>query len=154
MNKPIQSMFVCVLLLFAMGASFAVADGPVEAPPACQHCRMDRTMFNFSRMLVTYTDNSTAGTCSLNCVITENMKVKGKKIKSVKVADYISKELIDVKTAIWVVGGSKRAVMSANAKWAFAEKIAAEAFISQYGGYLATYKEVYDMAKNEPQHSH
>jgi copper chaperone NosL len=154
MKTVFQTIFVGVLLMFTMGGTFAIADGPVESPPACKHCRMDRTLFNYSRMLVTYTDNSTAGTCSLNCVITENIKVKDKKIKSVKVADYISKELIDAKTAIWVVGGSERAVMSAVAKWAFAKKTAAEAFIKQHGGKLATYKEVYEMAKKEPQHSH
>lgn len=154
MKKTIQTMLVCILLTLSLGTVFAVAAGPVEAPPACQHCRMDRTMFNYSRMLVTYTDDSIAGTCSLNCVITEKNRVKGKKIKSIQVADYISKELIDAKAATWVVGGSKRAVMSAVAKWAFAEKKDAEAFIKQYGGKLATYKEVYEMAKKEPQHSH
>jgi len=154
MKKTIQTMFICVLLTLALGVAFATAAGPVEAPPACKHCKMDRTMFNSSRMLVTYTDDSTVGTCSLNCVITENNKVKGEKIKSIQVADYISKELIDAKTATWVVGGSKRGVMTGVAKWAFTDKKDAEAFIKQYGGKLATYKEVYEMAKKEPQHTH
>ncbi len=154
MKITMKTMFIGMLLTLVLGTAFAIAAGPVEAPPTCKQCRMDRTMFNYSRMLVTYMDGSTAGTCSLNCIITENNKVKGKKIKSIQVADFNSKELIDAKIATWVVGGSKRGVMTGVAKWAFIEKKDAEAFIKQYGGKLATYKEVYEMAKKEPQHSH
>ena len=41
----------------------------------------------------------------------------------------------------WVIGGKQPGVMSREAKWAFADKQAAERFVAENGGQLATFDE-------------
>lgn len=151
MRIMLKSLCSTLLLAIALGVGVASAGETVEAPASCKHCRMDRTMFSHSRMLVTYADGSSAGTCSLNCVTTEKKQAKSKEIISLQVADYNTKQLIDARTAAWVVGGSKRGVMTAVAKWAFARKQDASNFVRQNGGKLATFKEVSELSVKEPQ---
>jgi nitrous oxide reductase accessory protein NosL len=90
-------------------------------------------------MLIEYEDGHKAGTCSINCIAIDIEKNAAKKIISVKVADYRTNDLIDAKRAIWVMGGSKKGVMTKLPKWAFANKDAAQGFIKEYGGKIATY---------------
>jgi nitrous oxide reductase accessory protein NosL len=123
---------------------------------------MDRTRFGHSRMVVTYTDGSSAGTCSLNCVVTDMKTTKDKTVKSFQVADYNTRKLTDAKTAAWVIGGSKKGVMTPVAKWAFADKKDADAFIKQNGGKPATFgdalkateKEQADESQSKKTHEH
>ncbi len=60
-----------------------------------------------SRMFIVYADGTTVGVCSLHCAAAELKKNKDKQVKSLMVADYVTKALIDARTAIWVVGGNK-----------------------------------------------
>ena len=131
-----KKIWTALLLVLSL-VTISLAAEKVEAPDSCKHCGMDRTKFAHSRMLVTYTDGST-GTCSINCVAVD-MKESKKEIKSFQVADYNTKKLTDAKTATWVIGGSKKGVMTPVAKWAFAEKKDAELFIQKNGGTLATF---------------
>lgn len=144
MNK----IWIAVLLVLSLGTICLAAD-KIEAPEACVHCGMDRTKFGHSRMIVTYTDGSSAGTCSLNCVVTDMSKNKGKTVKSYQVADYNTRKLIDAKVAAWVIGGSKKGVMTPVAKWAFADKKDADAFIKANGGKPATFDEALKAAEKE-----
>jgi nitrous oxide reductase accessory protein NosL len=100
---------------------------------------MDRTAFSHSRMLVTYSDGEEAGICSLHCAVIEMKKNSGRKIRTIMVADYYSRKLTDARTAVWVIGGNKRGVMSPVAKWAFAAKKDAERFVKENGGKIATF---------------
>jgi copper chaperone NosL len=143
-----KKLWIAVLLVLSFGSVCLAAD-KVEAPDACVHCGMDRSKFGHSRMVVTYTDGSSAGTCSLNCAVTDLSKNKGKTVKSLQVADYNSKKLIDAKAAVWVIGGSKKGVMTANAKWAFADQKDADAFIKANGGKPATFDEALKAAEKE-----
>ena len=54
-------------------------------------------------------------------------------------ADYQNKNLIDAEKAYWVIGGNKPGVMTNRAKWAFADQKAAEAFVKENGGKLASF---------------
>jgi len=142
---------IWILIMFLLSStvlSFA-ADLKVEAPAQCKYCGMDRTVFAQSRMVVTYTDGSSSGTCSLNCVVADMRQAKDKKVKSLQVADYRTKKLIDAKTATWVMGGKKQGVMTQVAKWAFADKKGAGAFIKANGGKLATFNEVLKATEKE-----
>ncbi len=138
-----------IALLFALSlATICLAADKVETPDSCKHCGMDRTKFAHSRMVVTYTDGSSVGTCSINCVVTELSESK-KEVTSFQVADYNTKKLTNAKTAIWVIGGSKKGVMTKTAKWAFAEKTDAEAFIKANGGTLASFDETLKAAEKD-----
>jgi copper chaperone NosL len=143
-----KKLWIAVLLVLSLGTVCLAAD-KVEAPDACVHCGMDRTKFGHSRMVVTYTDGSSAGTCSLNCVVTDLSKNKGKTIKSFQVADYNTRKLTDAKSAAWVIGGSKKGVMTAVAKWAFADKKDADAFIKANGGKSASFDEALKAGEKE-----
>ncbi|MBL0224929.1 MAG: nitrous oxide reductase accessory protein NosL [Geobacteraceae bacterium] len=144
-----KKLWIAVLLVLSLGTVCLAAETKVEAPDACVHCGMDRTKFGHSRMIVSYTDGSSAGTCSLNCVVTDIAKSKGKTVKSYQVADYNTRNLTDAKTASWVIGGSKKGVMTKVAKWAFADKKDADAFIKANGGKLATFDEALKAAEAE-----
>jgi nitrous oxide reductase accessory protein NosL len=144
-----KKLWIAVLLVLSLGTVCLAAETKVEAPDACVHCGMDRTKFGHSRMIVTYTDGSSAGTCSLNCAVTDLSKSKGKTVKFYQVADYNSRKLIDAKTASWVIGGSKKGVMTKVAKWAFADKKEAEAFIKANGGKSATFDEALKASEGE-----
>jgi copper chaperone NosL len=134
----------------AMGTAMESAHADVKMHQACPHCGMDREKFAHSRMLITYSDGTSVGVCSIHCVITElKANNKGKMIKMVEVADLNTKKLTDAEKATWVIGGSKKGVMTRNPKWAFAQKTDAVAFVSKNGGQLATYKDALALAGKE-----
>jgi nitrous oxide reductase accessory protein NosL len=141
-------LWIAVLMILSLGTVCLAAD-KIEAPDACKQCGMDRTKFGHSRMVVIYTDGSSSGTCSLNCVVTDMKAAKGKTVKSFQVADYNTRKLTDAKTATWVIGGSKKGVMTSVAKWAFVDKKKAEAFIKENGGKLATFDEALKETEKE-----
>lgn len=132
-------LWIAILLVVSLGTVCLAAD-KVEAPDSCLRCGMDRTKFAHSRMVVAYTDGSSTGTCSINCVVTD-IKETGKEAKSYQVADYNTKKLTDARAATWVIGGEKKGVMTTVAKWAFAGKKDAESFVKANGGELATFEE-------------
>lgn len=144
-----KKIWLSLLIILSLATVCLAAETKVEAPDACVHCGMDRTKFGHSRMIVSYSDGSSAGTCSINCVVTDMQKNKGKTVKSFQVADYNSRKLIDAKTANWVIGGSKKGVMTKVAKWAFAEKKDADAFVKANGGKLSSFDEALKASEGE-----
>lgn len=131
------------------GAAAESIHADVKAHQACPHCGMDREKFAHSRMLITYSDGLSAGVCSIHCAVTELKAGKGKTVKGVEVADLNSKKLVDAGKATWVIGGTRKGVMTRTPKWAFAKKDDATAFIGKNGGKVATYKEAFDLAEKE-----
>ena len=127
----------------------AFAANKVESPKSCKQCGMDRVSFAYSRMMIVYADGTTAGTCSLNCAAVEMKGNKGKKVKTLRVADYTTKKLIDAKSAVWVIGGSKEGVMTSIPKWAFVTKSEAERFVKGNGGRIADFNEALNLALRE-----
>jgi copper chaperone NosL len=134
--------------LLALGLFLSVVPAALAAPPAdvaqspsCRYCGMDREKFSHSRMFITYEDGSTVATCSLHCAAVELANAIDKIPVTLRVADYDSKELIDAETAVWVMGGGKKGVMTARAKWAFASKESAERFIKANGGAIVGFDE-------------
>lgn len=144
---------VALCLLLITTALFAASHA--EEPASCKYCGMDRTKFSHSRMLVTYSDGSLVGTCSLHCTAVDLANNIDKIPNSIKVGDYNTKQLTDAETAYWVIGGDKMGVMSAQGKWAFADKATAEAFVSVHKGSIgsfddaikATYEDMYKDTK-------
>jgi len=134
-------LFVLVLFLSVPQAALAAPPADVAQSPSCRYCGMDREKFSHSRMFITYEDGSTVATCSLHCTAVELANAIDKIPVTLRVADYDSKELIDAETAAWVMGGGKKGVMTARAKWAFASKESAERFIKANCGAIVGFDE-------------
>ncbi len=139
--------FLLVILLLAYALAGAM-DG-VEGPKNCNQCGMDRAAYARSRMLVVYADGTTVGVCSLHCAAEELQRNRDKLVNAVMVADYITHELIDARTAVWVVGGRPAGVMTAVPKWAFAGKEAAREFIEKNGGIVNSFDLALKLATTE-----
>ena len=128
-------VLAAVFLILAVAVPWtAAADEDQLAHPACQYCGMDRTKFAHSRALITYSDGTTVGTCSLHCAAIDLSLKIDKTPVSIEVADYNTKKLTDAETAHWVIGGSKMGVMTRRAKWAFAVQAGADEFVAAHGG--------------------
>ncbi len=110
-----------------------------KAHVACPHCGMDRVKFAHSRMLIEYENAPSVGTCSIRCLAVEYVNAIDKQPTAIKVGDFNTKKLIDAETAYWVMVPGKMGVMTQRAKWAFAEKAAAEAYIAENGGDLVSF---------------
>ena len=130
----------CLLAVFMLPNASSAQDD-VAKQASCKYCGMDRKTFAHSRMLVTYEDGSSMGTCSLHCTAIELALNIDKTPKSIEVGDFKTKKLIDAEKAFWVIGGSKPGVMSKRAKWAFESKADADAFIKENGGKPASFDE-------------
>ena len=137
-------LFVLFVSVIAVGATDFV-----ESPEKCVKCGMSRSMFAHSRMLVAYADGVTTGVCSLHCAAETLLHTRDKQVSSLKVADYSTKKLVDASSAVWVVGGKKKGVMTATAKWAFATTDDARRFIEESGGTLKTFNQTLDAAIRE-----
>ena len=148
MKRRMFLIFSTVVMLLSLISLSAFADTDIDQHRDCKHCGMDRKAFGYSRMLVEYKDGKNAGTCSLHCVVTE-LNSKSGEVTSFKVADRNTRELIDAEKAVWVIGGSKRGIMTMRAKWAFTTKEAAQLFVDDYGGKIATWSEALAAAKED-----
>ena len=134
-------VFMLAGLILSLSAGFCLAQDDVAKQASCKYCGMDRKTFAHSRMLVTYEDGSSMGTCSLHCTAVELALNIDKTPKSIEVGDFKTKKLIDAEKASWVIGGSKPGVMTKRAKWAFESKADADAFIKENGGKPASFDE-------------
>jgi copper chaperone NosL len=151
-KKAFCGWLVMVFLLTGI-AAYAETLPDIQAHKNCKYCGMDREKFAHSRMLVEYSDGSSLGSCSIHCTALDLAQTFDKQPKAILVADYNKKNLIDAEKAYWVIGGNKPGVMSKTAKWAFADKKDAEAFIKENGGKLANFedamKSTYDDMYND-----
>ncbi len=144
-------IFMAVILFsaFLLAGSYCLATDRVEAPESCVHCGMDRTKFAHGRMIVEYADGTSTGVCSINCAAIDMDDNKDKKVKSILVADYNTKKLIDANKSFWVIGGEKKGVMTMTPKWAFGKKEDADQFIQQFGGKPGTFDEALKLARQD-----
>ncbi|BDV42385.1 hypothetical protein GURASL_13080 [Geotalea uraniireducens] len=164
MGKRIVLLLVAAILVLTAGLAGAASLPPQAggAPPAaatvpadvathpeCDNCGMNRGKFSHSRVLITYADGTTVGTCSINCAAAMLAERQGQAVTSVQVGDYNDGTLLAAERALWVIGGDRRGVMTATPKWAFADQAAAAAFIARHGGRPASYQEVLRAATDE-----
>lgn len=127
----------------------AMPQADVSAAPSCRHCGMDRGKFGHSRMVIDYDDGSSAATCSLHCAAVELATTLDKTPTAIRVADHDSKELLDAEKAVWVMGGSKKGVMTRTAKWAFATRGGAEQFVQANGGTIVAFDDAIKAAYDD-----
>jgi nitrous oxide reductase accessory protein NosL len=132
-----RALFI-VLSAALLGAVPAVVHEDIRNHPACPVCGMDRQLYSYSRMLIDYREGPT-GTCSIHCVGADVAVNRHKMVRGIYAADYHGRQLIPATTAFWVIGGDRIGVMTERAKWAFAKRADAEAFIRDHGGSVATF---------------
>lgn len=142
----LRLLMVCAVVLLAVGIAYAAMED-IKNIPSCSLCGMNRDTYASSRMLIQYADGATVGVCSLHCAINELRQHKDKQVTSIKVADFNSKELIDAKSAVWVLGGKLPGVMSPAGKWAFAGDAQARAFVKDNGGSVVDFVQVMDTSE-------
>ncbi len=131
-------ILVSVFILTFASIVFAI-EADITKHSSCTYCGMDRAKYFHSRVHIEYDDGTSFGACSLHCAAVDLANNIDKSPKSIGVGDYNSKKLIDAERTFWVIGGKKPGVMTVNAKWAFEDKHAAEKFIKENGGVLATF---------------
>jgi len=139
MKKGIWAGILVALLVLTGVAAWAQVAEDIQKYPDCKYCGMDREKFGHSRMLIDYGDGSGLGACSIHCAAVDLAQNIDKDPKAILVADYQTKNLVDAEKTIWVIGGNKPGVMTRQAKWAFADRKAAESFIKENGGKLASF---------------
>ncbi len=83
--------FVFIAAIVLMGAS----PDDIQRYPNCSYCGMDRQVFSHSRMYIEYDDSTSFGFWSLHCAALDLALMIDKTPKSIMVADYGSKKLID-----------------------------------------------------------
>lgn len=143
------AIIVLCLLPFLSGIVHSGTANDITEHRSCHSCGMDRKAYGYSRMLIIYEDGGLVGVCSLHCAVSELDASMDRKVKSLLAADRDSRDLIDAEKAVWVMGGSKRGVMTQLPKWAFATKPAAEAFIVKYGGTISRWDDALSAAREE-----
>jgi copper chaperone NosL len=136
------------LLILIIAASFvfsAVAltqtGSDVDLHKSCKYCGMDRSQFNFTRMLIEFDDGSVAAFCSIHCAAVDLAVHIDKTPKAIWVGDFNDRRLIDAEKAFWVIGGLKPGVMSKRGKWAFENKDQSEQFLKTNQGRPASFDE-------------
>jgi copper chaperone NosL len=139
MKRRIFCGLLATFFLLTGMAAYAETMKDIQEHKNCKYCGMDREKFAHSRMLIEYTDGSNFGACSIHCAAIDLAQAFDKQPKAIKVADYNKKNLIDAEKAYWVIGGKKPGVMTKTAKWAFADKKDAEAFVRENGGKIGTF---------------
>ena len=140
--KKFGLLFLAITTVLFIGTLFlAQAQEDTQKIASCKYCGMDRAKFSHSRMLIEYEDGTSVGTCSVHCVAVDLSLNIDKTPKAIGAGDYNTKALVDAEKAVWVIGGNKPGVMTKRAKWAFADKGAAEAFVKENQGKVATFDE-------------
>ncbi len=117
----------------------------LEKYPRCVICNMDRRQFHYARHLLHYGDGHAEGTCSNNCAAECMLRERRRGFNAIYAPDYgvagEPKPMIEVSTAIYLIGSDLRGVMSPVSKYAFSDKAKAEAVVAVAGGRLGSFAE-------------
>ncbi len=149
-NRFAVSAVQLVMMVFVGITAFAGGDhNDIDNHRSCDFCGMDRKAYGFSRMLIRYQDGTEVGVCSLHCAVIELDANKDRAVNALLVADRNTRTMFDAEKAFWIIGGSKRGVMTQRPKWAFQSKAAAEAFIAEYGGKIVPWAEALAAARED-----
>lgn len=132
---------IMALSIYASAVSHAGGLEDIGQHKNCSICGMNREEFGNSRMLISYGEDKTVGTCSIRCAALDFSLNMGRIPRSIMAGDYNSRELIDAEKAYWVIGGKKEGIMSMRGKWAFKKRSEAERFRAKNGGRTGTFQD-------------
>jgi len=133
------------LLLFAtaflMTSGVTYSSSLEENDVLCHYCKMVKSKFGHTWVVIEYGDGTKTETCSVHCASIDLALNIDKTPTVIMVGDYNTKKPIDAEKAFWVIGGTKLGVMTTRAKWAFETKQGADYFIEEFSGKNATFDE-------------
>jgi nitrous oxide reductase accessory protein NosL len=129
----------------AVGNPHLVQDGSQKI--WCSVCGMNLKMFYKTSHIVVLKDRKKIQYCSIRCLIADWESIKDK-VKEVLVVDAKTGELIDTKSAYYVVGSKVKGTMSMVSKIAFAKEVDAKVFQKEFGGKIVNFDTVFKMAKD------
>jgi len=120
---------------------------------SCSICGMHLPTFYKTNHAIIFKDGKALQFCSIHCLV-ETMEYRlsseeKAQIAEIKAVDALSTEMIDAKTAHYVIGSKKPGTMSMVSKYAFKDKGDAEAFAKEFGGEVADYDHAYAKAKED-----
>ncbi len=102
----------------------------------CNLCAMDLQKYRLTKYILTLADGSKRYTCSIHCTAI----ILGKQdVGEVKVANYLTGDMIDVRKVYYLVGSDTKGVMSKVSKLAFVGKHEALEFRRGHGGELTDF---------------
>ena len=131
MANTARRIILCFLLLPLAAAALHAA----EPRPDCRICGMWIDQYMRTRHVFTARDGSQVMFCSLTCAA-RHLQDHAPELKRLEVADYLTTELIDSKSAIYLAGSDVPPVMSNTSIIAFGNRQEAERFQQQHGGRL------------------
>jgi len=109
-----------------------------EKFPRCPYCGMVREQWSHTRHLIVYEDDSVDGTCSIHCAaisLSLNMDRGPKTIYAGDAgAEGEVKPVADTAEMTYVITPGKMGTMTKTAKWAYADRAAAEAAAAEVDG--------------------
>lgn len=124
-----------------------------EYKASCSVCGMNLPTFYKTNHAVIFKDGKALQFCSIHCLAeTIEYRLSDEEkaaIAEIKAVDALSTEMIDAKTAHYVIGSKKPGTMSMVSKYAFKEKADAEAFAKEFGGEVTDFDHAYAKAKED-----
>lgn len=129
-----KRVFILLLISFLTVPVFAAQR------EECELCGMWIDQYMSTRHVVTLKDNKTKSFCSIACTAKHLEEHKGK-VKDIKVADFLTKKLIDANNAYYLEGSDVPGVMSYVSRIAFSARRDAEQFQKKHGGRIITFKQ-------------
>lgn len=117
-----------------------------KAKMFCPECGMTLPMFYKTNHAATV-DGKVKQYCSIHCIVEDTQK--GSKLTDIKVVDVATLKFIAVEKATYVVGSAKKGTMTMVSKYAFANKVDAQAFAKANGGEVVDYNGAYKAAQSD-----
>ena len=126
---------VLVLLFYAL-----TTVGADTRRRECTVCGMWIDQYEHTKHVVNLRGGNTEYFCSIACA-SKYIDVNGREIYKIKVADFITKQLIDADYAFYLVDSNIPGVMSYISMIAFSTSKSAEEFREIHGGKIMTFEE-------------
>jgi len=127
--------FLLLLLFYALTTA-----GADTQRRECAVCGMWIDQYEYTKHVVILRDGNTKYFCSIACA-GKYIEANGREIQKIKVADFMTKQLIDADTAFYLLDSDIPGVMSYVSRIAFATSKSAEEFREIHGGKIITFAE-------------
>jgi copper chaperone NosL len=131
--RKTASLIITILLVAGIYASAHAAERE-----SCAVCGMYLDLYERTRLVILFNDDTTKSTCSLACAAKVINQNKGR-IKGVEVADFLTGKLLDADKAYFLEGSDIPGVMSYTSRVAFSSKAQAAIVKKKHGGRIITF---------------